>query len=44
MMIACDDGRERSLDEFRALLDATGFRFTHVYETPVVCIVEAEAK
>ncbi|MGH7434056.1 MAG: methyltransferase [Polyangiaceae bacterium] len=43
MMIACDQGRERSADEIRALLSECGFRFTRAFPYPIVSVFEAEA-
>ena len=43
MMIACDGGRERSLEELRALLEASGFRFTRAFPSATVSVVEGEA-
>jgi hypothetical protein len=43
MMIACDQGRERSEGELRALLGECGFRATRVFPFPIVSVIEAEA-
>jgi hypothetical protein len=43
MMVACDQGRERSIDEIRSLLSQCGFRFTRAFPYPVVSVLEAEA-
>jgi hypothetical protein len=43
MMIACDQGRERSEEEIRALLSECGFRTTRVFPFPIVSVVEGEA-
>jgi hypothetical protein len=43
MMIACHNGRERSLRELDLLLEATGFRYRRVFPFPTVSVVEAEA-
>jgi hypothetical protein len=43
MMIACEDGRERSRDELFGLLEATGFRRGRVFPFPTVSVVEGEA-
>ena len=43
MMIACDNGRERSLDEFVALLVKAGFRYRRVFQFPTLSLIEAEA-
>jgi hypothetical protein len=43
MMIACDEGRERSVEEFAKLFEATGFRFTRVFPFPTTSVVEGEA-
>lgn len=43
MMIACDEGRERSREEFAALLDATGFRLGRVWPTATDSLVEGVA-
>jgi len=42
-MIACDQGRKRSVDETRALLSECGFRFTRAFPYPIVSVLEAEA-
>ena len=42
MMIACDQGRERSEAELRALLTDCGFRTTRVFPFPIVSVLEAE--
>jgi C-methyltransferase len=42
MMIACDQGRERSEEELRALLAECGFRTTRVFPFPIVSMIEAE--
>jgi hypothetical protein len=43
MMIACSDGRERSLDDFRALLEGNGFRLGRVNQGVTVSVIEALA-
>jgi hypothetical protein len=43
MLIACDNGRERSLSELHALLSATGFRPGRVYQGAIISVVEGEA-
>lgn len=43
MMVVCDEGRERSVDEFRVLLDETKFRLARVFRSPTICVIEAEA-
>jgi hypothetical protein len=43
MMVACDQGRERSLEEIRSLLSQCGFRFTRAFPYPIVSVLEAEA-
>jgi hypothetical protein len=43
MMIACEEGRERSLEEFQKLLSDSGFRFTRVFPFPTVSVIEGEA-
>jgi hypothetical protein len=43
MMIACDDGRERSLEEFEELFASSGFRFTRVFPFPTISVIEGEA-
>lgn len=40
MMVACDDGRERSRDDFARLFEASGFRLARTYEGPTISIVE----
>ncbi len=42
MIVACN-GRERSIDEFRALLEASGFRLGRVFEGAVNCAIEGIA-
>lgn len=41
MMVACEDGRERSRSDFEVLLDATGFRLTRVFRGPLLSVIEA---
>lgn len=43
MMMVCDDGRERSLEEFRALLEATGFRLGRTWPTATDSLIEGVA-
>jgi len=43
MMIACEDGRERSLEDFQRLLSESAFRFTRVFPFPTVSVIEGEA-
>jgi O-methyltransferase domain len=43
MLVACENGRERSLPELQALLESTGFRFARVFHSPLVAVVEAAA-
>jgi hypothetical protein len=43
MMIACENGRERSLGEFQRLLAQTGFRYRRVFSFPTLSVIEAEA-
>ncbi len=43
MMVACDQGRERSVEEIRSLLSQCGFRFTRAFPYPIVSVLEAEA-
>lgn len=43
MMMVCDDGRERTLDEFRALLEATGFRLGRAWPTATDSLIEGVA-
>ena len=43
MMVACDQGRERSESELRALLGSAGFRTARVFPFPTVSVIEAVA-
>jgi SAM-dependent methyltransferase len=43
MMIACDQGRERGLGEFQALLGKAGFHYRRVFAFPTLAIIEADA-
>jgi hypothetical protein len=43
MMIICDEGRERGLDELRALLERSGFRYTRVFRAATIAVIEGEA-
>jgi hypothetical protein len=43
MMIACEEGRERGLEEFQELFEASGFRFTRVFPFPTMSVIEGEA-
>jgi hypothetical protein len=42
MMISCHNGRERTLDEFRSLLEAAGFRLGRVFRSPLINVIEGE--
>ncbi len=42
MMIACDGGRERSIDEFQRLFRSAGFTYRRTLSFPTVSILEAE--
>ncbi len=44
MMVVCDDGRERSREDFRALFEATGFTLGRVFESPTVSVIEGVAR
>ena len=41
MMVACREGRERSREDFRRLLERAGFAVQRVFEHPVISVVEA---
>jgi hypothetical protein len=43
MMIACDEGRERSLEELKTLLAEAGFRYRRVFTSPTLGVIEGEA-
>lgn len=43
MMVACDNGRERSREELEALLSSTGFRPRRLMSFPTLSLLEAEA-
>lgn len=43
VMVVCNGGRERSLAEYRKLLESTGFEYTHVYPSPIISVIEAIA-
>jgi DNA-binding transcriptional ArsR family regulator len=43
MMVVCDEGRERSLEEYQALLAKSGFRYTRLFPTVTLAVIEAEA-
>ena len=43
MMIACDEGRERSVEDFAKLFDASGFRLGRVFPFPTMSVIEGEA-
>jgi hypothetical protein len=43
MLVACVDGRERSLEEFKGLLARSGFRFRRVFSYPTLSVIEGEA-
>ena len=43
MMIACENGRERSLEELVALLGAAGFRYRRAFTFLTLGVIEAEA-
>jgi hypothetical protein len=44
MMVACDDGRERSREDFRALFEGAGFAFGRVFESPTMSVIEGLAR
>lgn len=41
MMVACEDGRERSQHEFERLLAAAGFKLARVCKGPTLAVIEA---
>lgn len=43
VMVVCNGGRERSLAEYRALLESSGFEYTRVYHSPIISVIEAIA-
>lgn len=43
MMLICDNGRERSLEQLSALLGAAGFRRRRVFTFPTLSVIEGEA-
>ena len=43
MMIACDNGRERSLEELVSLLGSAGFRYRRSFNFPTLSVIEGEA-
>ncbi len=43
MLVACVDGRERSLEEFKGLLEKSGFRYRRVFKYPTLGVIEGEA-
>ncbi len=44
MMTVCDEGRERSVEQFRTLVEATGFRFVRAFPSPLTGVIEAVAR
>ncbi|MEY2933704.1 MAG: hypothetical protein RL033_4453 [Pseudomonadota bacterium] len=43
MAVVCDNGRERDLGEFQALLERAGFRYRRVFKFPTINVIEGEA-
>ena len=43
MMIACSDGRERSIDDFKRLFAESGFRFHRVFPGATTAVIEGIA-
>ncbi len=43
MLVACSGGRERGVEEFRKLLEASGFTLHRVHEGPTVSVLDARA-
>ncbi len=43
MLVACSGGRERGVEEFRSLLEATGFTLQRVHAGPTVSVLDARA-
>lgn len=43
MIVACSGGRERGVEEFRRLLEATGFRLHQMHAGPTVSVLDARA-
>jgi hypothetical protein len=44
MMVACSNGRERGREEFRVLLEASGFRLERVFPYPTMAVLEGVAR
>ncbi len=40
VLTVCTGGRERSRDDYRRLLEASGFVMTEVYDSPIISVVE----
>ncbi|MGE3844047.1 MAG: methyltransferase [Vicinamibacterales bacterium] len=43
MAVACSRGRERDVEEFQTLLNASGFAPGRVFRSPVIAVIEATA-
>ena len=43
MMVVCDEGRERSREDYARLLREAGLTMTRVFESPIVSVIEARA-
>jgi hypothetical protein len=43
MMVVCDEGRERSREDFARLFEASGYKPGRVFESPTVSVIEAIA-
>ena len=43
MMVACSNGRERTLEELRRLLSAAGFSYSRHFDFPTIAVVEGIA-
>jgi hypothetical protein len=44
MMVVCDDGRERTREDYARLLDQSGFRLARVFEGAMVSVIEGVVK
>jgi hypothetical protein len=43
MMVVCEEGRERSREDFARLFQASGYQPGRVFESPTVSVIEAIA-
>ena len=43
MMVVCDDGRERTREDYGRLFEAGGFKLGRIFEAPTISVIEGVA-